>query len=90
MRVSSASPSYPRTHPAHPPMSSPHTFFPPPLLLQEMGENLMGAIFSFTKQLAEHPERSSEPAQVRVRVPLCRAPRAGIRASTGMAFDGQV
>ena len=39
------------------------------LLLQEMGENLLGAIFSFTEQLAQHPDQSSDPAQVTGQVP---------------------
>ena len=40
-----------------------------PTLLQEMGENLLGAIFSFTEQLAQHPELCSDPAQVTGQVP---------------------
>ena len=45
------------------------TLIPLLLLLQEMGENLLGAIFSFTEQLAQHPDQSSDPAQVTGQVP---------------------
>ena len=62
------SPSPPSPPPPHPPPRLTHTV-PRSWLLQEMGENLLGAIFSFSMQLAQHPEQSSDPAQVPEQVP---------------------
>jgi len=36
-------------------------------ILQEMGENLVGATYTFTQYLAEHPEQAADPAEVQER-----------------------